>query len=72
MFTEKPMDAYCNGGYMVMNKKIFFNNIKNNQSILEINVLPKLAKRGELSGYKHYGLKCIDNMKDKIEVEKNF
>lgn len=70
VFTEKPNDAYCNGGYMVMNKKIF-KKIKDHQSILEVNVLPKLANKGELTAYKHHGFwKCIDNMKDKIEVEK--
>ena len=70
VFTEKPNDAYCNGGYMVMNKKIF-KKIKDHQSILEVNVLPKLANKGELTAYKHHGFwKCIDNMKDNIEVEK--
>ncbi len=69
-FTEKPSKGFSNGGFMVMNKNIF-NYIRNDKSILEENILPKLAKKNKLSGFKHTGFwKCVDNMKDKLEIVK--
>ena len=70
-FNEKPKNDFKNGGFMIFSNKIF-KYIKNDKSILEKDVLPRLAKKNLLSGYKHLGFwECIDTMKDKIEVTKS-
>lgn len=53
-FSEKPMnDEWINGGFFVFEPEIF--NYLNNNSILEKDVLPVLAKEGELAAFKHDG-----------------
>ena len=66
-FVEKPDGdgGWVNGGFFVFNKKIF-NYIKNDQSILETDVLPKLAKNKQVSVYKHKSFwYAMDTLRDK-------
>jgi len=58
-FTERPSKEYgishlINAGIYVMDPKIF-NYIKPSSKSLEIDILPKLAKEGNLSGYSFAG-----------------
>ena len=66
-FVEKPIGdgGWINGGFFVLNKKIF-KLIKNDNSILETDVLPKLAKIKEVSVYKHKKFwYAMDTLRDK-------
>ena len=66
-FVEKPIGdgGWVNGGFFVMNKKIF-NHIKNDQSILETDVLPNLAKKKEVSVFKHKNFwYAMDTLREK-------
>ena len=62
-FSEKPvMSDWINGGYMVFNKD-FFNYLKEGET--EHPALKRLAKKGELSLYKHDGFwACMDTNKE--------
>ena len=55
-FTEKPQvsEGWINGGFFVASEKIF-NFIKNDKTILEKEPLEKLAKKKQLSAFKHFG-----------------
>lgn len=71
-FQEKQKDKakYINGGFFVFNYKIF-NHIKNNQTILEEDVLTKLSSMKELLAYKHHGFwQSMDSLADKLHLEK--
>tara|TARA_B100000242_G_C43027286_1_gene478370 strand:+ start:664 stop:1437 length:774 start_codon:yes stop_codon:yes gene_type:complete len=66
-FVEKPDGdgGWVNGGFFVFNKKIF-NYIKNNKSILETDVLPKLAQNKQVSVFKHKSFwYAMDTLRDK-------
>lgn len=71
-FEEKPNDTtnnLINGGYFVMSKDIL-NYIKDDSSILEKDVLPIIAKKGELSAFTHKGFwRCLDTIRDKKILE---
>ncbi len=70
-FREKPSEKnnFINGGYFVLNYKIF-DYIKNNQSIFEESVIQKLVKSNQLNTYKHLGFwKSMDSLKDKLDLE---
>ena len=66
-FKEKPLlDKWMNGGFMVMNRKIF-NYL--NSGELETDVFKKLVASNELSAYKHFGQwKTMNTLKDNIEL----
>lgn len=69
-FREKSKSdvGYINGGFMVMNHRIFDYITKN--TMLEREPLENLAKDNELMAYKHEGFwKCMDTIRDKIELE---
>ena len=71
-FQEKPKgdNQLINGGFFVLNKKIF-KFIKNDKTIFEENVLKKLTKLKELQAYKHLGFwQPMDSLRDKIDLEK--
>jgi len=54
--------GYVNGGYMVLNKKIFNYLNSYNECILESEVFKTLTKKSELSVYKHNKFwQCLDN-----------
>lgn len=66
-FKEKPhLDKWMNGGFMVMNRKIF-NYL--NAGELETDVFKKLVAAHELTAYKHFGQwKTMNTLKDNIEL----
>jgi len=67
-FHEKPLlrDNYVNSGFMVFNRKVF--NYLDDE-MLETNTLPRLAKAGELSVYRHHGFwKAMDTPKEIEEL----
>lgn len=70
-FSEKTdnVDAWINGGFFVMSRDIF-RYIESNQSTLESDVLPKLAKDNQLGCYKHNGFwKAMDTLRDMRQLE---
>lgn len=69
-FKEKPiLDDVINGGYMVLNKKIF-DYIPSNNCAFEQEPLHNLAKNSELAIYKHSGFwTAIDTYKDVERVK---
>ncbi len=68
-FTEKPvLNDWVNGGFMVFDKR-FFNYIKPGET--EHPALKRLAKKGELSLYKHERFWCcIDTYKEMEDLNK--
>lgn len=73
-FDEKPeMKDFINGGYMVLNKKIFNYLSTEDNCVFEQEPLKKLARDGELAGYKHIGFwRAMDTQKDADELNKIF
>lgn len=70
-FREKEKDdaGWVNGGFMVINKKIF-DYIEGDSSVFEIDVLEKIAQQRQLNSYKHFGFwQCMDSMNDKNSLE---
>ena len=70
-FHEKPddNDTWINGGFFVLNKKIF-RYIGKDEPYFEDYPLRNLAKDGELFAYKHYGFwHPMDTMSDKRLLE---
>tara|TARA_Y100000310_G_scaffold272960_1_gene288210 strand:- start:2343 stop:3044 length:702 start_codon:yes stop_codon:yes gene_type:complete len=67
-FKEKPkLEYYMNGGYFVMNKKIF-SYLKQGYD-LEKEVLKELAKESQISAFLHKGFwKSMNTLKDVIEL----
>jgi glucose-1-phosphate cytidylyltransferase len=66
-FIEKPavIDNFINGGFFVFNKKIFEYLASDDSCDLEIGVLEKIAKEGQLMVYKHKGFwSCMDTVRD--------
>lgn len=72
-FREKPiLNDLVNGGYMIMNKKIF-NYFPEEDCAFEEEPLVGLAKDGQLAVYEHHGFwKAIDTNKDVIFVNSMF
>ncbi len=69
-FIEKPEgdNAWINGGFFVVNHQIF-NYIDGDNSSWEEHVLPKIAKEGELSYFKHEGFwQPMDTLRDKKKL----
>jgi len=70
-FIEKPPGDgfWVNGGFFIFEPQIF-NYIESDESILEKDVLTKLAKENQLMAYKYSGFwKCMDTLRDKRELE---
>lgn len=70
-FYEKPKGdgAWVNGGFFVLNKKIF-NYLSNQNCIWEKEPLEKIAKDKQLSAYKHSGFwHAMDTLRDKNFLE---
>jgi glucose-1-phosphate cytidylyltransferase len=69
-FREKPiLNDMVNGGYMVMNKKVF-DYFPQGDCAFEEEPLVGLAKDGQLTVYEHQGFwKAIDTQKDIIFVD---
>ena len=72
-FKEKPQgkDVWINGGYFVLEPGIFkYLNGDMENIQWEKGPMENIAKDHQLAGYKHYGFwKCMDAMRDKIELE---
>lgn len=71
-FTEKPQigEGWINGGFMVMEPGVF-SELDGDQDILEVDLLEKLASRGELAGYRHEDFwQCMDTLRDKNMLER--
>ena len=71
-FLEKVDDnnTWINGGYFVLNKKIF-DKIKGDNCSFEIDILPKLIKNNQFYAYKHEGFwHPMDTLRDHTNLEK--
>lgn len=70
-FHEKPESAegWINGGYFILNPKVI-DYIDNDDSIWERTPIERLARDGQLMGYRHYGFwSCMDTLKEKNYLE---
>ena len=66
-FHEKPKDGggLINGGFFVVNRKLFDYLTADDQCDLELGPLEELARQGELMVYKHKGFwACMDTLRD--------
>ncbi len=66
-FSEKPDDVpgFINGGYMVLNRRIFARLNECDDCDLETGTFETLAREGELMVWKHYGRwACMDTPRD--------
>jgi len=71
-FFEKPKGDghWVSGGFFVLEPEIF-KFIKDDSTVWEKEPLEILAKKKQLNAYKHKGFwKCMDTMRDKIELER--
>jgi glucose-1-phosphate cytidylyltransferase len=70
-FYEKPEsgEGWINGGYFVLNRKAL-DYIEGDESIWEQGPVERLAKDGQLMGYRHHGFwSCMDTLKEKNILE---
>ena len=70
-FSEKPQthEGWINGGFMVLEPKIF-DYLKGDKSVLEIDLLERLANERQLTAYRHDGFwQCMDTLRDKRQLE---
>jgi glucose-1-phosphate cytidylyltransferase len=66
-FKEKPKaeDDFINGGFMVVDKRIFNYLKEDDPNMLEETTLRELAKKGEVAIYRHRGFwQCMDTYRD--------
>ena len=66
-FTEKPQigEGWINGGFMVLEPGVF-EYIRSDDTNLEVHVLERLAKEGQLMAYRHEDFwQCMDTLRDK-------
>ncbi|MGL4367552.1 MAG: glucose-1-phosphate cytidylyltransferase [Brevinemataceae bacterium] len=71
-FEEKPQGDghYINGGYFILNKKVFEYLDNSSNLIFEQEPLQNLAKNRELQAFTHNGFwQCMDNLRDKQFLE---
>ena len=71
-FDEKPQAkaGWVNGGFFVLNSKIF-DYIDSDMTLFEKEPMTKLYQDRNLLAYKHDGFwKCMDTLRDKIDLEK--
>jgi len=72
-FSEKPdfHDQWINGGYFFFHRSFLPFIESGDECVLERQPLVNLAKRGELSMYRHRGFwACMDTQRDKESLEK--
>lgn len=70
-FIEKPEfgEDWINGGFMFMENSVF-QYLNNDDDVLELALLQRLAKKGKLGAYKHTGFwKSMDTLRDKRELD---
>jgi glucose-1-phosphate cytidylyltransferase len=71
-FTEKPQigEGWINGGFMVFEPAIFRYIERGDQTILEADVLERLATEGQLAAFRHEKFwQCMDTLRDKLQLE---
>jgi glucose-1-phosphate cytidylyltransferase len=73
MFNEKPQlsDGWINGGFFVLNYKIF-DYLENNKNVMfEREPIINLVKKKQLVAYRHIGFwACMDTPRDKDNIER--
>jgi glucose-1-phosphate cytidylyltransferase len=72
LFQEKPKGdgAWINGGFFVLEPKIFDYIPDGDEAVWERKPLEALANESQLVAYKHDNFwKCMDTLRDKIELE---
>lgn len=70
-FSEKPQThaGWINGGFLVFEPKIF-EYLSGDESVLELEVLERLAEENQLAAYRHYNFwQCMDTLRDKRQLE---
>ncbi|MGE0406323.1 MAG: glucose-1-phosphate cytidylyltransferase [Candidatus Korobacteraceae bacterium] len=70
-FYEKPQanEGWINGGYFVLNR-MALNYIDGDETAWERQPIERLARAGELQGYRHHGFwSCMDTLKEKNMLE---
>jgi len=70
-FSEKPQthEGWINGGFMVLEPQAL-DYLSGDDSILELDVLERLAGEGQLVAYRHKGFwQCMDTLRDKRQLE---
>lgn len=70
-FTEKPQigEGWINGGFMVLEPSVL-DMISGDATNLEVDVLERLAERGQLAAFRHPGFwQCMDTLRDKRLLE---
>lgn len=70
-FYEKPEQAegWINGGYFVLSPKVI-DYIENDDTIWERGPIERLAREGQLMGYRHHHFwSCMDTLKEKNLLE---
>jgi len=70
-FYEKPeaSEGWINGGYFVLNRQAI-DYIDGDETIWERDPIERLARDGQLMGYRHYGFwSCMDTLKEKNMLE---
>jgi glucose-1-phosphate cytidylyltransferase len=70
-FYEKPQAAegWINGGFFILHPRTI-DYIENNETIWERSPIERLARDGQLMGYRHYGFwSCMDTLKEKNILE---
>ena len=71
-FAEKKVEdgGWINGGFMVIEPKVFEYITQGDDDVFEKAPLEKIAIEGKLNAYKHYGFwQCMDTMRDKLLLE---
>ncbi len=74
-FREKGflVDSWINGGFFVLDKKVFNYLSKNKNCVFEKHGLENIASDGKLGAYKHFGnWQCMDTKRDKENLEELF
>jgi glucose-1-phosphate cytidylyltransferase len=70
-FYEKPQssEGWINGGYFVLHAKAL-EYVNNDETIWERDPIERLARDGQLMGYRHYGFwSCMDTLREKHYLE---
>ncbi len=70
-FSEKPQtkEGWINGGFMVLEPEVL-DYLAGDSSVLEVDLLEKLALEKQLVAYRHNGFwQCMDTLRDKRQLE---
>jgi glucose-1-phosphate cytidylyltransferase len=70
-FSEKPQthEGWINGGFLVFEPEVL-NFLSGDESIMELEILERLAEEKQLVAYKHHGFwQCMDTLRDKRQLE---